>query len=145
MSAHRHALFSETAHRLDQGRPALELDHLDTAFLHQPARRGQGALGGGGGEEGQVADQQCAALPAGDAGAVIDHLVHGHGHRGRVSLQDHAERVADQYHLDPGGVQQAGEARVVAGETADALAPRLHGGEGRDGDRRGGHGVSQGG
>jgi hypothetical protein len=43
-----------------------------------------------------------------------------------VALHDHAERIADQQHVDAGGVEHAREAGVVAGQHGELLAAFAH-------------------
>ncbi|EXI72903.1 MAG: hypothetical protein AW07_03039 [Candidatus Accumulibacter sp. SK-11] len=67
--------------------------------------------------------------------------------QGRVmTLQDHAERVADEQGIDARGFAELREAGVVAGEDSDLLAAGAHPGkvDMRQAARRnvGGHGIT---
>ena len=53
-----------------------------------------------------------------DRARVIDHLVERDRQRVGAALHDHAERVADEEDVDAGAIDQAGERRVVGGDTA---------------------------
>jgi hypothetical protein len=72
--------------------------------------------------ERQVGHQERPVQSARHGSQWIDHVVHRHRHRGVVPLDHHAERIADQHHVDIGLVEQHGEAGVVAGEAGDLLA-----------------------
>ena len=92
---------------------------------------GAGGAGGRGpglvvGAEGQVGHQHRPRRQGGDAGGVIDHVLHGHRQGGRLALDHVAERIADQHHVHTATVFQRGEARVVAGEHGHLLALALH-------------------
>ena len=99
MRAHRDAAVGQQADRLGQPGGALELDHVG-AGLHQQRRIVQGLLGGRVGHERQVGDDHRAAVATLDAGSVVGHIGDGDRQGAVVTLQDHAERVADQQHLD---------------------------------------------
>ena len=143
---HRLRSEAEVAHHRDAGADdardhlgvlgaALELDRLHPALGDQadgvPDRLVGRSLVRA---EGQVPDQVGALRAAGDGGAVVDHLVHGDRERALLPLHHHADRVADQQHLDPGLVEEAREAGVVGGEHGDALARLLHLAQRVDGD-----------
>jgi hypothetical protein len=85
--------------------------------------------------ERQVGDDERAFAAGGDAARVVAHFGELHRQRRGVALHHHAERVADQQHVDPGGVEHAREAGVVAGQHGDLLALAAQGLEGgkRDG------------
>jgi len=65
---------------------------------------------------------------------VVDHLGELYRQRRGVALHHHAERVADQQHLDAGGVEHAREAGIVAGEHGDLFALAAHGLESGQGE-----------
>ena len=61
----------------------------------------------------QIADDQRARLRAGDRADVVHHVVDRHLQRVVVAEHDHGDGVADEDHVDPGGVDHAGRRRVV--------------------------------
>jgi hypothetical protein len=63
-------------------------------------------------------------------------VFHRHRHGGVVTLDHHAERVADQHDVDVRVIEQHREARVITGEAGDLLAFGLHLPQGRDVHRR---------
>jgi hypothetical protein len=135
MPAYRHTALHQERHRRRHGAPALELDHVGQAFLHQPAGTAQRLLGTFlVGKEGQVGHQQGAFEAARHTAGVIDHVVQGHRHRGGLALHHVAERIADQHHVDAGRVQQAGEGIVIRRQRGNALAGALHLQQGIAGD-----------
>ena len=97
-----------TRKRTVSARPAaaFELDHL-RAGLHQTAalrKRLLARLVVAG--ERQVGDQPGVAVAARHAARVVRHLVERHRQGAVVPLQHHAERIADQQHVDAGRVEQ---------------------------------------
>ncbi len=116
VAAHRNAALGEKAHRFGDLGAALELHHL-RAGRHQFGRAAERLLWRFLiAAERHVADEKTAFAAARDAARVIGHVGERHRQRGLVSLQHHAERVADQEAVQAGCVQHRGEARVVAGE-----------------------------
>jgi hypothetical protein len=116
MSAHRNAAPGEKSYRVGELRAAFELHHLG-ARRHQLGRAAKRLLRRFlVAAERHVGDEEAALAAARDAARVVGHVGEGHRQRGVVSLQHHAERVADQQAVQAGGVEHRGEARVVAGE-----------------------------
>jgi hypothetical protein len=115
--------------------PALQFHHLRATFLHEAHGIGEGDLGSRVTGEWQVRDEKRTVQAARHRFAVIDDVVHGHGHRSVVTLQHHAQRIADQHQIGVGIVDQHGEARVVTGEARDLLAFALHAVERAERDR----------
>ena len=137
MAHHRDAGGDEPRDELGVHGAALELDRVAAALLHQPAGVRDAVLDRRlVGHERHVADDVRAPRRACDRAAVIDHLVERDRQRRLVTLHDHAERVADQQHVDAGFVEQPRERGVVRGEHGDLLAALLHLPEGLDGDAR---------
>ena len=62
------------------------------------------------------------AQAAGDGAGVVEHLVESDGQGVLVAEDDHAERVADEDHVDAGLVEQARGGIVIRGERRDGLA-----------------------
>jgi hypothetical protein len=118
--------------------PALELDHLRPALLHQAHGVLQRLLARGVGHERHVGHQERPDQAASHGLAVVHDVIERHGHGGVVALDDHAEGVAHQHHVGARFVHQRREARVVAGEAGDLLALLLHAAQGRDVDGRSG-------
>ena len=134
MRAHRNAALGEEGDGLDHHRAAFQLDHV-RARRHQPRSGGKRALGRGlVAAEGQVGDDEGAFGARGHAARVVRHLGELHRQGRGVALHHHAERVADQQHVDAGGIEHAREAGVVAGEHGDFFAAFAHGLEGGQGD-----------
>ena len=131
MRAYRNAAPGEEGHRVDHHRAAFQLDHV-RARCHQPCGSGKRTLGRGlVAAERQVGDDEGAFASGCDAARVVAHFGELHRQGRGVALDHHAERVADQQHVDPGGVEHAREARVVAGEHGDFLAAFAHRFQGR--------------
>jgi hypothetical protein len=133
MSTHRNAALGQKGDRVHHDRAALELDHV-RACRHQPRTGGKRTL-----ErrlvaaERQVGDDEGVLGAGRHAARVIRHFGQLHRQRGSVTLHHHAERIADQQHLDAGAIEHARKAGVVAGEYGDllaALAQRFEGGQG---------------
>ena len=105
---------------------AFELHALARAFLHELARALDRLLRRDlVAHERQIADEVRPTEAARDGAAVVGHLVERDGDRGRETLDDHPERVADEDHVDPGLVDEAGHGEVVGGDHRDLLAAQL--------------------
>ena len=76
--------------------------------------------------ERHVADDEGVGGAAAHRLGVHDALVHGHRHRAGVAVDAHAERVADEDHVDAGLLLEGGHRIGVAGEPGDLLAALLH-------------------
>jgi len=76
--------------------------------------------------ERHVADHQRVAHGARHRSRHEQHLVHGHRHGRVVSLDDHAERIANQHDVSAGRIHQRSEAGVVGREARDLLAGGTH-------------------
>ena len=111
---------------LDLAGAAFELDHLRAAFLHQAHGVLERLLARGVGHERHVGHQERAVQPLRDRAAVIDDVLQRDRHGRVVTLDHHAERIADQHQVDAGVVDERREARVVSGDAGDLLALRLH-------------------
>ena len=115
VGADGHALAGQFGHPVGDLAAAFQLDH-GRARLQQPAR---GFHAGGPvmvGQERHVGDQQRMLQAAGHGPGVIGHVVDGHRHGAVVALDHVAQGVAHQHAVEAGGVQAAGEGRVVAGQ-----------------------------
>ncbi len=134
--AHRDVVAREKFDDLELAEPAFELHHFRAAFLHEAHRVRQRDVGRRIARERQVGDEERPVQPARHRFAVIHDVVHGHGHRGVVTLQHHAERIADQHEIGVGVVAEHREARVVAGDARDLLVLALHPVERAQRDRR---------
>ena len=111
----------------DHAHAALELDGVDAGLLEEAAGVAHGVLVGDlVAAEGHVADDEASRGAAAHGLAVHDALVHGHRHRAGVAVDAHAERVADEDHVDAGGLLEGGRGVVVGGEPGDLLAGALH-------------------
>ena len=64
--------------------------------------------------------------PRATSAGVVDHLVHGDGESIGTALDDTAQGVADQQHLDASFVENPREGIVVSGQAGDLLAALLH-------------------
>ena len=112
----------------DGRRPAaaLELDHV-RALLHQEGGVAHCGLHGFlVAAERHVGDDPCRPVAADHAAGVVRHLLDGYGERARATLQDIAERIADQERVDARGIQDAGKCGVVAGQHGDLFAGGVH-------------------
>jgi hypothetical protein len=49
----------------------------------------------------------------------MDHLVESDGRGGIITQSDLGQRVADENHVDPGGLGEKGRGVVIGGETGD--------------------------
>ena len=107
-------------------RAALELHHARTALLHQAHGILQCLLRRGIAHERQIGDEERPVQAARHGPRVIDHVVDRDRHRGVVSLDHHAERVADQHQIDAGLIEQHRKTGVVTGERGDGLAVLAH-------------------
>ena len=133
------ATLGQQADGLGQPAGAFEFDHVCTG-LHQGCTVMQRLFGGGIGHKGQVRENQRATVAAFDAGDVVSHIGNADRQGAVMALQDHAQGVADQQHLDSGLAGNLGEGGVVAGQHGDfltALLEALQGGQGyiRHGNR----------
>ncbi len=126
MRADRDVVPREMLDDLDLSFPAFELDHHRAAFLHQAHGVVERLRGSRVAHERHVDHQERAPEPAGDRARVVDDVGDRDGHRRVVTLDDHAERIADEHHVGAGQVDELREARVVGGETGDRFARRLH-------------------
>jgi hypothetical protein len=79
--------------------------------------------------ERHVGDDEGATRAALDGGDMVGDVGDGHRQRRVVALDDVAQRIADQQHVDAGTIEQASEAGVVAGEHDDLLAGGMEPGE----------------
>ena len=59
--------------------------------------------------------------PPGYGPGVIDHVIHRDRHGRVVALDHHAERIAGQHNIDPGFIEQLGEAGIVGGQAGCRL------------------------
>jgi hypothetical protein len=108
---------------------AFDLDGLGAGLLDEAEGVAGGvAQGGVVGAVGHVGDEEGAAEAAGDGAGVVEHLVEGDGEGVFVAEDDHAERVADQDHVDAGLVDQARGGIVVCGERGDGMAGQVSSG-----------------
>ena len=88
--AHRDVVAREEFDDLELAEPAFELHHFRATFLHQPHGVGQRDVGRRITRKRQVGHEERTMQAARHRFAVIDDVVHGHGHRGVVTLQHHA-------------------------------------------------------
>ncbi len=123
----------EMTHRLHLGFAPLDLDHVRTALLHQPAGGIEGLGRRAMAHEGHVRDDEGATAAPLHHGAVIDHLGDAHRQSALVSLYHHAQRIAHQDHVRTGGLAETGETGIVGGDDGDLLALLLHAPERRYG------------
>ena len=70
---------------------AFQFDDARSALLHEPHGVRQRQITRRVTHEGQIGHQKGPVQAARNRGAVINHLIHGHRHRGVVSLNDHAQ------------------------------------------------------
>jgi hypothetical protein len=103
------------------------LDGVDSGLLEEAPGASHGLLVGDlVAHEGHVADDEGLRGAAAHGLAVHDALVHGHGHRAAVAVDAHPQRVADEDHVDAGGLLEGGRGVVVGGQPGDLLAGALH-------------------
>ena len=126
--AHRYAAFGQQPARLGEPRAAFEFYDV-RAGAHQRCRALQRLAFGRITHERQVRHDQRAAIAAMHAVHVIDHVVERDGQRAVVTLQHHAERIADENHFDAGAADQLGEQRIVCRERRKLHAVALSVGE----------------
>ena len=135
VAAHRDPASDEELDGRREPRAAFELDHR-RAGLERGGRRGVRGLDAGLiASERQIGDDERARARRGDAARVIEHVVEAHRQRRCVTLHDHAERIADEQHVDAGAIGGGGERRVVGGQHRDLPSVRRHPGERGNGDR----------
>jgi hypothetical protein len=114
---------------------AFELDGVGARLLQEPAGGGQRVLAGAlVGTERQVGHDHGPAGAADHRRGQRDEVIDGHRDRGVVPEHDHAGRVADEQHRDPGLVEDVGGERVVGGEHRPLLTAGLGGRDVADGD-----------
>ena len=107
--------------------PALELHSVDPRLLHDAHGIAHGLLAAHlVGAEGHVAHHKAVLAGAGHSAGIHDHLVDGDGEGGLVASHDVGGRVAYQYRVDAGTVDDACGGEVVGGELCYLLASSLH-------------------
>ena len=120
---------------------AFDFYGLGAGVLDEAEGVADGVVDGGVvGAVGHVGDEEGAAEGAGNGAGVMEHLVEGDGEGVFVAEDDHAERVADEDHVDAGLVDQARGGIVVRGEGGDGMAGELFLQEGVGGDAGSGTG-----
>jgi hypothetical protein len=77
--------------------------------------------------ERHVAEYEGMLCAARHAGGVVNHVAQRNRQRGFVSLQHHAERIADQQHVYTLRFEQRGETRVITGQHGNFFALAAHG------------------
>ena len=102
---------------------ALELHHLGAALLHQAHGVLERLLARGVRHERHVGHQERAIEALHDRTAVIDDVLQRDGHGRVVTLDDHAERIADQHQIDARVIHQRCEARVVGRDRQAIFSP----------------------
>ena len=120
--AHGDIMIREELDDLDLARTAFELHHLCAALLHQTHGILERLLFRGVSHERHVRHQERAVQTLRDRLAVIDHVVERDGHGRVVTLDHHAERIADEHEIDTGIVDERREARVIGGDAGDLFA-----------------------
>ncbi len=127
MAHNRHAGADDGANRFLHRDAAFELDRLGAGFLEKaPGVAQRLVLADLIGHERHIADDQSALTPAHHQAGVVDHLVHGDGESIGAALDDTAQGVADQQHLDAGFVENPREGIVVSSQAGYLLASLLH-------------------
>jgi hypothetical protein len=71
--------------------------------------------------EGHVGHQQGAADSAANGARVVQHLLHGDGQSAVITEHGHAQRIADENHVNAGLIYQARSGIVVGGQRSDRL------------------------
>jgi len=61
----------------------------------------------------------------------MDHLLHGHGDRGFVAQNGHAQGISDQDDVHAGFVQDTGGGKIIGRQDDDPFAGFLHRPKGR--------------
>ena len=84
--------------------------------------------------ERHVGDQEGALHAAAHGARVMQHLLHGDGQSVFVAQHDHAQRIADQHHVDAGFVDQPRAGIVICGETGNEFVTLFLVEEGGSGD-----------
>ena len=105
---------------------ALELDHHRTTLLHQSHRVVERLRRVGITHERHVSDEKCMAQASRDRLRVVHNVVNGYRHCRIVSLHDHAERIANEYNVGTGRIDQGREAGIVSCQTGYRLTVLFH-------------------
>ena len=122
---HRDLGVEDGVDRVEALAAALEL-HRGGAGAHEAGRVGDGVLAPEVvAHPRQVGDDQRARLRARDRAGVVRHVVDGDVQRVVVPEHDHRHRVADEDHVDAGGVDRARRRRVVRGDHHERRAGAL--------------------
>ena len=115
------------ADRFENLLAAFELDGIGTGLLHDADGGGEGLFGVALiSAEGHINHHQGTLDGAFDRGGVDYHLVEGDGQGSLVTFHDIGGRVADQDHVDFGGIEELGHGIVVCGKHGDFLAVLFH-------------------
>ena len=105
---------------------ALDFDGLRAGIFHEADGVAGGfARGGVVGAVGHVRDEEGVAQAAGNRAGVVQHLVESNGEGIFVAENDHAQRVADQHHVDARLVDQTGGRIVIRGDCGDGMPAKF--------------------
>ena len=95
---------------------AFDLHSFCACIFDEAGRVGDGFSGRGVvGAEGHVGHQQCVADRATDRARVVQHLLHGDGQSAVIAEHGHAQRVANENHVNAGLVHKTRGGIVVGG------------------------------
>ena len=97
------------------------------SWINRPALRIASSMLSWIGQERHVRDDQRPLGAAADGARMVDHHVERDGKGVVVAEHNHAERIADQNHIDAGAIQQARHREIVRGPDGDLFAAFFHG------------------
>jgi len=139
MSADGNVMAGKVPDNLDLTCTAFELDHHRATFLHQAHRVVECLTRVGIAHERHVGNEEGVPQAASDGPRVIDNIVDSYRYRRIVTLNHHAERVANEHEVRAGGIDQRCVTRIVSRQASDRLTILFHFSQCRDIDRRLGH------
>ena len=120
MSAYGYRALGEHFHRIRQPCAALDFDHIGPRAHHDGGVL-EGLFRRGVSHKRQIGEQQAVwRAPAHRAGMVGD-IFYGHRQGGVVALYRHAQRIADQHHVDTLIGKQLCKAVVIGGDSGEAF------------------------
>ena len=130
MTHHRNFGFDEARNQFEAALAAFDFHGFCAGFLHEA----NGVLNGFvdrnvEAAEGHIGNEQRAFRAAADGARVMKNLIERDGQRAVVAESDHAQRIADEQHVDAGLVEQARGGIVVGCEKRDLFCC---GGAGKD-------------
>ena len=123
MPHHGNPSLHQSRGRMHRGAASFDLHRSRSAFLDQASGVAQRIFRADLiGEERHVCHHQRPLDPAGNRSRVMHHGVQCHGQRCFVTEHHHAQRIADQQHIDTRTIQQPGHRIVIRRQHGDFLA-----------------------